>query len=266
MNDRWKNFSSLWWPSPVGANLGFPVAPAPRLGELWNGSLPPMTQTSWALPTPTPPAPPRGGLFSSFDAGRTGGILGQLAPPAEHLNSARYWGATTVPASMSVGPMPLGDYFLAPVPRVAAWDAAPSRAPATTARALPEPRNRSSWEVSARNSNVGPSTNSSAGGVQDGWEIISDATPDNDWIPNARYVGDGHHHAPQAIYEKLPLPKETRRVFRKGITGRLPFFGWHQNDRLHREYSDAVEELMNRFLQEHNIKPEQMNVDALSPP
>jgi hypothetical protein len=157
--------------------------------------------------------------------------------------------------------MPLGDYFLAPVPRAAAWDATPARAPATAAPPLLEPRSRSSWEVSARNSNVGLSTNSNVGGVQNGWEIISDATPDNDWIPNARYVGDGHHHAPQAIYEKLPLPKETRKVFRKGTTGRLPFARWHENDELHRDYSKAVKELMNRFMQEHNIKPEQMTPD-----
>jgi len=90
---------------------------------------------------------------------------------------------------------------------------------------------------------------------------MSDVTPDNDWIPNARYVGDGHHHAPQAIYEKLPLPKETRRVFRKGTTGPLPLYRWHENDALHRAYSEAVEELISGFMQQHNIKPDQMTPD-----
>jgi hypothetical protein len=115
--------------------------------------------------------------------------------------------------------------------------------------------------VSSENSKDLPTINESAGGFQDDREVTSDVTPDNDWIPNARYVGDGHHHAPQAIYEKLPLPKETRRVFRKGTTGPLPLLGWHQNDKLHRAYNDAVEELIYGFMQDNNIKPDQMTPD-----
>jgi hypothetical protein len=37
--------------------------------------------------------------------------------------------------------------------------------------------------------------------------------------------------------------------------------GWHQNDKLHRAYNDAVEELIYGFMQDNNIKPDQMTPD-----
>jgi hypothetical protein len=75
------------------------------------------------------------------------------------------------------------------------------------------------------------------------------------------YAGVSHHHIPQAIYRKMPLPPETRKVFEQGTTGPLPLARWHENDALHRAYSHAVEELMNRFMHEQNIRPEQMTPD-----
>jgi hypothetical protein len=92
-------------------------------------------------------------------------------------------------------------------------------------------------------------------------QILSDAFADDEWIPGARYAAEGHHHNPRAIYRKYPLPEETRRVFDKATTGPLPFHGWHQYDEAHRLYSKAVEDLMDRFIQERKIRPEQMTPD-----
>jgi hypothetical protein len=92
-------------------------------------------------------------------------------------------------------------------------------------------------------------------------EIISDVSPDNKWILHAQYAAEGHHHNPRAVYEKFPLPPETRRVFEKATTGPLPIRRWHENDALHRAYSKAVGELMDRFIQANSIKVEQMTPD-----
>jgi hypothetical protein len=100
------------------------------------------------------------------------------------------------------------------------------------------------------------------GAAQPAAEILSDATPDNDWIPDAQYAGVGHHHVPRAVFlRKFAFPEETRKVFDKATTEQLPFHGWHKYDELHRLYSDAVEDLINRFIREQNIKAEQMTPD-----
>jgi hypothetical protein len=76
----------------------------------------------------------------------------------------------------------------------------------------------------------------------------------------AQYSGERHHFLPQAHWRKLPLAPETRKVFDKETSGHLHIRG-HANDRAHRDYSDATEELMDRFMKEHNIKPEDMTPD-----
>ena len=58
----------------------------------------------------------------------------------------------------------------------------------------------------------------------------------------------------------LPLAPETRKVFDKDTSGHIHIRG-HQYDKPHREYSDATKELMERFMTEHNIVPEQMTPD-----
>jgi len=73
----------------------------------------------------------------------------------------------------------------------------------------------------------------------------------------SRQRGKGHHELPQALYRNLPLPEETRKVFDKATTGPIPSRG-HQWDNTHREYNDAVRKLMNDFMAENNIQPEQM--------
>jgi hypothetical protein len=97
-------------------------------------------------------------------------------------------------------------------------------------------------------------------GQNDSGAVISDIAPDNEWIPGAQYAGQGHHFLPQALWRKLPLAPETRKVFDKETSGHLHIRG-HANDKAHRDYSDATEELMDRFMNEHNIKPEDMTPD-----
>lgn len=98
------------------------------------------------------------------------------------------------------------------------------------------------------------------GGPNDATPVISDLTPDNEWIPGAQYAGQGHHFLPQAVWRKLPLPPETRKIFDQETSGHLHIRG-HENDKAHREYSKATEEFMDQFMKENNIKPEEMTPD-----
>ena len=99
-----------------------------------------------------------------------------------------------------------------------------------------------------------------SGGRSDPAAVLSDTISDNEWIPGAQYAGQGHHFLPQALWRKLPLAPETRKVFDQETSGHLHIRG-HANDKAHRDYSDATEELMDRFMNEHNIKPEDMTPD-----
>lgn len=69
--------------------------------------------------------------------------------------------------------------------------------------------------------------------------------------------GVGHHELPQAIYKKLPLPEETRKVFDEATTGPIPSRG-HRWDSAHRDYNEAVGELIENFMAKNNVRPEQM--------
>jgi len=228
MYKSWKDIIYPVWPWTGRTNVSFPVVPTLPVDELWRGFPP----TPLGV-TPLPPsasissASPRGGLFSSLDGGRGGGILGNLGPPLQQLGSGEQGVAARAPPHTSMSRNFGSD---------------------TTADMLSEPRDEQSWNVLAGNSNVPPWLN--GGGLQTSRNVISDVTPDNDWIPNAQYAGDGHHHVPRPVYEKLPLQDETRSVFNKGTTGPLPWYRWHQNDALHRAYSEAVAELVDRFMRE----------------
>ena len=72
-----------------------------------------------------------------------------------------------------------------------------------------------------------------------------------------RQRGKGHHEVPQALYKNLPLPEQTRKVFDEATTGPVPSRG-HRWDNAHREYNNAVGKLMNNFMSENSIQPEQM--------
>ena len=71
----------------------------------------------------------------------------------------------------------------------------------------------------------------------------------------------GHHYIPKGVYDKLPLPAETKAVFDDAKTGRLqvPSSNWY--DMEHRAYNDAVEEQLNRFMETNRISPEKMTPD-----
>jgi hypothetical protein len=126
-----------------------------------------------------------------------------------------------------------GHHFLAPAPE---REAVPMYGGAGAAELSADPTSQSPWSAPAGNPGDGawPSSGSAL-------EVLSDAPPPNYWIPGAQYAGEGHHHNPRAIYGKLPLPEETRKVFDKATTGQLPLHRWHQNDALHRAYSKAIQ-------------------------
>lgn len=73
----------------------------------------------------------------------------------------------------------------------------------------------------------------------------------------SRKGGVGHHELPQAIYKKLPLPEETRKVFDEATTGPIPSRG-HRWDSAHRDYNEAVGELIENFMAKNNVRREQM--------
>jgi hypothetical protein len=112
--------------------------------------------------------------------------------------------------------------------------------------------------VPAGNSDGGQWTDGESGGraINDP-RIVSDATPDNLWIPGADYAAVGHHIPPRAIWRHLPLQPETRRVLDEAVSGPLgiklvnPVTGRtreHRWDREHQEYNQAVGELFKMYL------------------
>jgi hypothetical protein len=106
----------------------------------------------------------------------------------------------------------------------------------------------------------------SGGGINDP-RVISDVTPDNDWMPGADYAGIGHHFFPRASWSTLPLPADTRRVFDRAVSGPLAPKAWskrrntwlqHRYDAAHREYSAAVDELFQNYVRRHHIRSRRM--------
>jgi hypothetical protein len=104
-------------------------------------------------------------------------------------------------------------------------------------------------------------------GAQDSPEILSDVTPDNDWIPWADYAArvKGHHNLPQSQYREMP--PETRKVFDEATSGKL-FVGRidgrrHEYDGIHRQYNDATRDLLELYMEGWGIAehPELMTPD-----
>lgn len=76
------------------------------------------------------------------------------------------------------------------------------------------------------------------------------------------YRPGGHHEFPRKIYDSWDLSPETRQVFEESTTGRLPIgrvsgpageIRGHYWDSYHRDYTDGVTQLSNRFLKENDI-------------
>jgi hypothetical protein len=121
--------------------------------------------------------------------------------------------------------------------------------------------------VPAGHSDGGQWTDKPSGGPINDPRVISDAIPDNEWIPGADYAAVGHHYAPRQAWQDLPLRPETRAVFDKAVSGPLPAKVWsrreqrwlrHAYDQRHREYNVAVSELIHNYMRLHRIAPHQM--------
>lgn len=101
-----------------------------------------------------------------------------------------------------------------------------------------------------------------SGGINDP-RIISDATPDG-WVVGAEYAAaDGHHFVPRGIFgkEKYDFPADTLKALEAETTGRLKDPSSNFFDKMHREYNDAVEEALDRFIRRNNIGKGQMTPD-----
>jgi hypothetical protein len=98
--------------------------------------------------------------------------------------------------------------------------------------------------------------------------------PDGKPVTNADgspyYAPGGHHDMPESLFEKWNLDPETRQVFNRSTTGKVPETlrtspdgvprgnFWDGPNGAHGRYNAAVEELSTRFLEENEITPEQM--------
>src|SRR5262249_19751517 len=156
------------------------------------------------------------------------------------------WAFNPVFSQMKAEPTQNGEYDFSSVRPTPSDDVSQAR----RAGQLPERQTSPSSEDSA------PSPHDE---IQSDPRVLSDVPAEDSWIPGARYAAVGHHHIPHAVYGKYPLPEETRKVFDKATTGALPFTRrWHENNALHRAYSDAVEQMMHQFIEDNNIRPENM--------
>jgi hypothetical protein len=85
-------------------------------------------------------------------------------------------------------------------------------------------------------------------------EILSDATPDNMWIPGAQYAaGWEHHFVPWATFDKYTLQPETRQVFVGATSGPLADTRANRWSSEHAAYNKAVDEAFISYLERNNI-------------
>jgi len=106
-------------------------------------------------------------------------------------------------------------------------------------------------------------------GHRDGgqWTDDDGDLDDDGWAVDVASVG--HHWYARQFYRRYPFSRETRMVFRAGTSGPLTSELWSKRrnewikhgrgyDRLHREYDRAVDELVNGYMRDRNISPQQM--------
>jgi hypothetical protein len=89
--------------------------------------------------------------------------------------------------------------------------------------------------------------------TEDGVQIAASAADDATRILRSR---GGHHFVPKAVYRRLPLAPETKKIFDDARTGSLRG-GRHGWDLGHDAYQ-AVYEALENFLKEKAIQPEDM--------
>ncbi len=71
---------------------------------------------------------------------------GALAPPPEHLDSAKYWGAASAPSSVNE-PRPSHGFYLAPVLQAPSWDEVPTYAADQVPQSSSESSGPTSWAM-----------------------------------------------------------------------------------------------------------------------
>jgi hypothetical protein len=237
------------------------VLPPAQTHGLSRGWLPTIGPTFWST-LPFSSGPPQGGLLASLNTRASDGLLGRLAAPVEHLDSANHWGIWPSLSRTSAGPVPGNQYSLSSAPRSPDWQVPPMHPQASVPEPLPAPPSWSPSKVAADRFDPAAWTGSKDE-TESVPQVLSDVTPDNDWIAGADYAGEGHHEFPRAHYKRMP--PETQKVFDQARTGQLYLSidnSRHEFDRLHREYNKATGELLKRFMTEHNVtEPEQMTPD-----
>lgn len=81
--------------------------------------------------------------------------------------------------------------------------------------------------------------------------VISDETPDG-WIPGAEYAAaKGHHFVSRGVFtkEKYNFSSDTIKALEAETTGRLQDPSSNFFDKMHREYNEAIEEALDRFIE-----------------
>jgi hypothetical protein len=76
-------------------------------------------------------------------------------------------------------------------------------------------------------------------------------------FPRQPYA-DGHHWVPKTVFQKRNFSAETEAVFEKSTSGPLADRTVNFNNIEHRRYNDAVEDLLDAFLERNKITAEQM--------
>lgn len=84
------------------------------------------------------------------------------------------------------------------------------------------------------------------------------------------YRPGGHHEAAQGVYKKWNLAPETRKIFEESTTGKVPAVVRLTPDgtpigniwsKIHKEYNQAFNELVERYVEKNRITIEQMTPD-----
>ena len=125
--------------------------------------------------------------------------------------------------------------------------------------------------VPAGHSDGGQWTDKPSGGPINDPRVISDAIPDNEWIPGADYAA-GHHWYARHFYQNHQFSREVKSIFRNATSGPLIRRLYSQRrqkwlshgygyDDPHRQYDRAVDELATKYMRDRGISAQQMTPD-----
>ena len=77
-------------------------------------------------------------------------------------------------------------------------------------------------------------------------------------VPKFQENAEGHHWIPEAVLKKFKFKPETRKVLETASSGALADPTVTYFHREHRQYNDAVERYIRKFLKENNIAEEEL--------